>query len=68
MSQSAELTTSENSVATETAEDDACYSDPDLPPVLSQRRPAARTHSHTQARSRDEAPDTIPAPMWFVEE
>lgn len=43
---------------------DARYDDPDLPPVLSQRRP----RTGTTKRNEDNAPDTIPAPMWFVEE
>lgn len=41
--------------------------DPDLPPVLSQRRPARRERAAEQPEE-DRVHDTIPAPMWFVEE
>ena len=68
MSQFNDPSRRESSAAVQLDGGDARYDDPDLPPVLSQRRPAARARTAPETPTRDEVHDTIPAPAWFVEE
>jgi hypothetical protein len=68
MSQFNEPSRREASAAVQLDPDDARYDDPDLPPVLSQRRPATSAGTTPENPTRDEVHDTIPAPAWFVEE